>query len=331
MKEKKALSFCCRILSGWLAALLLTALTTLPVTVTLQKVSVPDNISDILQKMDFVKLIEENEGLQQQVESMGIPTSAVNEAMHSNVMGEVVELYMQDIQTVITGADEELGFSVDAVMGILGENIDEIVDFTQEYVPGANQMPREDLKKEVQQNLKQQSTTLTEMLPSVSDLKESTTADGENGGDLSFLQDAIVFIRTTLLPSLCVGVVVLSVVIALLQCRQLRGVRRVGITFFSAGMTTLTFTLAVEGVLRLVEHKIPVEFVGLLKPLVQVVEHGFFVFTIVYMSVAAVCMVLFWTVAYVHKRRQKLEVVGVETTQTPSSLPADASTETITE
>ncbi len=292
----------------------------MPIAATIQRVTIPDNISNVLGEIDFTKLIENNVDLQKQIEGMGIPPEAINEVMHSEVVGDIVEMYAHDVGNVIEGSAEESTFSTEAVMGILNDNIDEIAAFTRQYVPGADLVDEKELKEQLQQNLQEQSVAVTEMLPSVADLKQSTEGGGVRYGNLTSLKNGIVFVRESLTPILYAVICVLAVLIVILQYRELRGFWRTGVTFTSAGVTTLLLAVSAEGILKLTEGSIPAEAISLLKPLVQVFSRGFFTFAITYLSIGAVCMATFGVALLIRKKRRKATMGPVEQTA-PEMLP----------
>lgn len=292
MKWKKVGNVCGIIAAVLFSVMLLVVLVVTPLAASVQQFTVPDNLSDIIGEIDFTEIVKENEGFQQQMKTMGIPAEAVNEVMHSEIVEDITDLYEQDLSAALSGTQGVAAFTPEAVLNILTENTDEITEFARQYVPGADKLDEEKLKKQVETTIKEQGEAVTTFVPPATELATSLGAD-PSYGDLTPLQEGVAFVRDTLMLILYIALGVLTVLLLAVRYYHLRGLLWAGVTFAGSGVVTLLLALGVDGIFSLVKTMAPAEISGLLSSLSPVFSGQLYPFAIIYLSVGTVMLVGF--------------------------------------
>ncbi|MBP3381683.1 MAG: hypothetical protein J6L00_03460 [Clostridia bacterium] len=305
MKQNTALNVCGIVAAVLLSVLLFVVLIVTPIAATVQQLTVPDNLSDMIEEIDYTEIVKENKGFQQQVKEMGLPTEVINQAMHLDVVGEITALYEQDLNAVLDGTDASTQFTREAVMGIFLENADEIATFAKEYIPAAAKVDQKILEKQVEKVVKERGGAVVEFLPPAKELAQKVGAAQTANGDLTSLQKAITFVRETLMLILYISLGVLTALLLAVRWRYLRCCLWAGVTFAGGGLVTALVALGIGGLFSLLSTAVPAGVAGFLAPLRFIFANSLYAFAIIYGGVGVVLLATFIVATYLFKQKPK--------------------------
>lgn len=293
MEGNNARNICGMIVAVLLSVLLFTVLLVMPFAATVQSLTVPDNLSDLIKAIDFTALVKENEGFQQQVEEMGIPADAINQVMHSDIVEDITELYENDLNAALENADTETQFTKQAVMQIFLDNTQEIAAFAKQYVPNAAYISEQALEKQVEITIKERGGAVVNFLPPAKELAQTVIAANDPDGSLAALQKAVTFVRETLMVILYAAFGVLTVLLLAVRWRGWRCCLWAGVTFAGGGLVTALSALGISGLFSLLSSALPATVTDFLTPLGNVFSNGLFPFAVIFGSMGVIFLVTF--------------------------------------
>lgn len=235
-----------------LCVLLILLLILSPVISAVSNITKPETISKILTSIDYEKVLSSvdknsepdvdepeisdeaiTDIIQNDViENLGIPTEVVTDLMNSSAMDDIIQLYTKDIDTVLTGKDEELSFTPEAVKGILTENIDEFTDIVIETLPEGESANKEEVKQLLLKNLDESAESISSFLPNVNEIIPKDTN--------SQIMSAVRFVQKgTLALVFWIIVAVLSLIIFFSRAKRFKGFIWLGVVYLLSGVLLL--------------------------------------------------------------------------------------------
>lgn len=306
MNQNKALNICGIVAAVLLSILLFVVLLITPLAATVQSLTVPDNLSDFIGEIDFTEIVKENTVFKQQVDEMGLPVDAINQVMQLDVVGEITELYEQDLNAVIEGIDAAPQFTNEAVMDIFLKNTDEIVAFAKQYVPTAARLDQKVLKKQVEKTVKERGGAVVNFLPPAKELAKTVGVAAPTYGELSHLQSGIRFVREKLMPILYIALGVSAALLLAVRWRHLRCCLWAGVTFSGGGLVTALLALGIGGLFSLLSSALPAEIADFIVPLSDVFTKDLYLFAIIYGGVGVVLLTTFIVATHLFNKAGKL-------------------------
>ncbi len=133
----------------------------------------PRNITEIIRNIDYVELLLENEEVMDAVgdaieDSTGIKSEIktyVEPIMESGIAEEIVTIYVEDITAIIDGDVTEYTINKQTLTGLVDKHMDEIVDLVEENAPEGTVIPKEEIKKTVNETVDTYGEQLIEAMP----------------------------------------------------------------------------------------------------------------------------------------------------------------------
>lgn len=136
-----------------LSILLLVTLIASPIVTAASDFVKPETIREVITTVDYEKVLVDNDiDLGSSMEEFGIPADAVTQIMKTDAVGDVVELYVKEIEAAIAGKEENY-ITPDAIKQIADENLSDLVDIIFDYIPEEEipeDMTMEEMKTEVE-------------------------------------------------------------------------------------------------------------------------------------------------------------------------------------
>lgn len=236
---------------------------------------------------------------------MGLPVEVINQAMQLDVVGEITELYEQDLNAAIEGVDAAPRFTNEAVMDVFLANADEIVAFAKQYVPTAVYIDQKVLKKQVEKAVKERGGAVVNFLPPAKELAKTVSAQQAEQGDFTLLQNAVTFVRETLMLVLYIALSVLAALLLAVRWRHLRCCLWAGVTFAGGGLVTALLALGIGGLFSLLSPALPAEITGFLTPLSHLFSNGLYPFAIIYGGVGVALLITFIVATHLFNKTEK--------------------------
>ena len=254
-----------------LSLVLLVTLIVSPVVTAASDFVKPETIRKIVTTVDYETILVDNGiDLGASMEDFGIPTEAVTEIMKTDAVGDVVELYVKEIEAAFAGSDESY-ITADAIKQIANENLSDLVDIIFDFIPEEDipeDVTLEEMKTEVETVFTEYiDTNAEEIVSFLPDVKEIIveTVDTQVIEVVNYVQNG------TFTAAIWGLIAVLS--LAIFGCRwpRFKGFMWLGVVFFLATVCTFALSAALDSVLvELVISMIP-GFEGVVAPAMSVV------------------------------------------------------------
>ncbi len=193
-----------------------------------------DNLTKIVRSIDFEELLFGDGALEQQLGEYGFLLEAFSE---TNVMEEVVELYINDVMSALNGSGEKQ-LTADAVQELLIGHMDDIMPVVKAKLGDAAAfLPEEEIKKSVVNYLDTYGDSIIGMIPSIEDLGLS--------------EEVLVGVRllgegkiVTLMLITAIG---LSILVLLLRWVRLKGFLWLGVTYLLSAVVVGLASFGIGG------------------------------------------------------------------------------------
>ncbi len=178
---KGFLNFAGIVLAVILSILLLVALIVTPIISSATDMINPKTLQKVFASIDYEQILASSDsGVEIDEDGSGLPNSTIQGLMKTEIIKEMLELYIQDATTVLSGENKEKEYTPTAIKGILTENIDEVTDIAFELLKEEDpQITKEELKTQMLSDIDQISEDLSKLLPDTEELIDVDSMDEE--------------------------------------------------------------------------------------------------------------------------------------------------------
>lgn len=224
-----------------LSLVLLVTLIASPIITAASDFVKPETIREVVTTIDYQKVLEDNGiDLGSSMEEFGIPSDAVNQIMQTDAVGDVIELYVKEIEAAIAGEDVSY-ITPDAIKQIAGENLPALVDIIFDYIPEEEipeDMTKEEIKAEVETAFTEYiDTNAEEIISYLPDVKEVIvqSVDTQVIETIRYVQNG------TFTAAVWIAIAVLSLLIYGCRWPRFKGFMWLGVVYLLG--TAVTFAL----------------------------------------------------------------------------------------
>ena len=224
----KILNGLAAIIAALLVPVLVALLVAVPVVSGICSVANPDKLTSMIKNIDFGEIILSSPDLSHALESTGISADAVNEILDMDMIGELTDMYIEDVTAILSGEQLESKLNTESILAIYDKYSQEVLELVKTYAPEPIQIPDKELSEEVRTLVEEQAEQLLTSLPTAEDIRFSLSSSGI---DTSMIADTFNFIRTSLTPILIGVLVIFSLLIFGLRAYHLEGTIWLGIVY----------------------------------------------------------------------------------------------------
>ncbi len=272
------------LLATVLSIVLIVVLIAMPVLSAASSFTQGETLHQVMEEIDYTEVITSaavnagvvSEDLTGAVEVQGISADIVQDIMGSDAVGEVLDLYMDDAFAALEGNGGEVSLTPEALQGIAGEHMDELVDIAKNFLGEDMELTDAQVEEFVNMTIEENAETIIEMLPSVGEIlpvvgeTAQPSADGSSAGignssntsvaqenaaveavttmPDSMLVDALVSLRNgTSMVAIVIVAAVLSLLILLCRIKRFRGFMWLGVVYLLSAGLTLGMSMLVKG------------------------------------------------------------------------------------
>ena len=234
--DKKIINILGIITAAVLSIILVILLVALPMVSAATSFFKAKNIHKVIADIDYSQIITSEMGVGEgEIPALG--NDLMNELMKTEMMKEIVEIYVDNIFEVMEGESEDTGFTADEIMAIANRHIDELAEILKAYIGTSIPLTDKTLKEMTRLVAKEYSATIAEMIPTAEDL----------GLDSEVL-NIIMKLRNGTYFGIVLGVAIgLTLAVMLCQVMKFKGFMWIGIDYLLAAVLSLTASFIVKG------------------------------------------------------------------------------------
>ena len=234
------------IAASLLSVLLTVVLVAAPVTSAVSSFLQADTLHKVVKEIDYSKLLETIGESSGEGAAIELPGEVVQAIAQTEAVGELMDLYMEEIFSAIDGNTQPV-LTTDALLGIVQNNMDEIVEIMNTYM-GADEIFTEETTSEIiTAVVETEGERIIEMLPKAEDLG-LVPSGGDVSSEETIVMAGVQMVRSGgLLMIVILAAAVLSVLIFLLRVMRFKGFMWLGAVYFVAAALSLVVALAVGG------------------------------------------------------------------------------------
>ncbi len=208
-----------------------------------------NQLSDFLGEIDYSAFLPNGEELFDSMGDLPVNNQLVNEIMGSDAVKEVIDQYAQGFDAALSGEPAE-GLTVEGILQIADENMDELVDIIQENVE--LEIDEQTLRTEISKAVKENAPELLESLPAPQAILEEMDPQ---------VTEAL---KTVFDPMIAVTLLIVSLVLAALiyACRWYRfgGFIWIGVDSVIVSFLVGIIMIALNGAKSLLLGILPLDF-----------------------------------------------------------------------
>jgi hypothetical protein len=135
---KKVLNVFGIILSVIFSIVLVPVLVATPIVSALSGFTQAETIQEVVASVDYGEIIDTaimaaDPGMADELEDMGISGDAVQDLMETETVGEVLDLYVEDMFSTLDGESSEISFDEDTIQDIISANKEELLPFVKQF------------------------------------------------------------------------------------------------------------------------------------------------------------------------------------------------------
>lgn len=230
------------LLSIVLSIVLLAVLIVSPVFTAASDFVKPETIHTVIKNIDYEKILVDNGiDVENSMQEYGIPAEAITDIMESDMVGDVIDLYVKEVEAALAGDMDASYLNADAIKLIAGENIDDLVDIAFQFIPKeeiSQDVPVENLKQEIKAGITEYvDTNAEEIVSYLPDVKEMIvqTVDTQVVETIRYIQNG------TFTTAVWIAIAVLSLLIFGCRWPRFKGFMWLGVVYLLG--TVCTFTL----------------------------------------------------------------------------------------
>ncbi len=285
------------IFASLLSILLVVMLLVFPVFRAVTSVATASTLTDIVQNIDYTALLPSSDEVKEMIgeDWEEVPVvgdilkddaldQVVDGIMKSDAVGEIIELYADDVVNTVMQNGKEKQLTPEALIAIAAKESRSLIQIIRPYIPEAQNLSDEELSREIQTYVSENSEQILSFLPDIAELTgtDGTVEDiigGLESGEIdpedivdefedgtytyrpedahapasaeNWDDDPFALIRQLLAPSVSVTFIVVIVVLALLiaLCRFNRfgGLLWLGIDTLIAAVPVALLAIAIKG------------------------------------------------------------------------------------
>jgi len=157
-----------------------------------------------------------------------INTEQLDAILSSKVVKEFVETYTEDLAAAFVGGAEGGQFNAEKIKAIVNDNMDEIVDLLQEFVPECADMDKSELIANIQKAMDEGAEALVQALPKPQEFRDEIVKNSP-GLELVF---QIIAKKNTIRLAIIGVIVLVSALIFLCRLCGFRGFRWLAVDLF---------------------------------------------------------------------------------------------------
>lgn len=252
---KSICNFFGSIAAFFLSIILIAVLLIIPIVSGVTSFSQIDNLKKVVSQINFSEW---------EVLEKGSDSEMITAVVKTDMLAEIIELYIEDIFLTLEESAEERNLTPEAIKTLANEHMDELIPIAKEMMAkelsltaGGIAIKDEDIAKMIQQVLDEEAETLIEAFPTVEDL-------GINDDVVLGLK----YLREGVILRVVIGIAaVLSLLILLFRCIKWKGFMWLGVVYLIAtGMTIIEAVGISKGASSVTAEVVP-ESEGLLEPI----------------------------------------------------------------
>lgn len=214
---------------GSLACLLLCFILTVsavavPFYYSITALTVPEAVAQVVQKIDYVRVINDSPNLQTALNSFGIKPKQVENFMKSDKAQEIITVYADEMTEILLSIPESRMLDLSLVKETVNENLDVFIDIAADST-GVN-FSKSKVKKQVNNYIKENEAKIEKALPAVEDTRTVIKTIMA-----STLLERSLTLKTALILTAAVGVIIALIFII----KRTAGFLWLGISLGTAG------------------------------------------------------------------------------------------------
>lgn len=167
-KQNKAVGVITAILATFLSIFFVIFTLAAVLTGTVASLVKPANVVQVVQNIDYTQILLEDESVSAMIEELDIDPQVVNEFMQSKAVAEIVGVYAESISAALTGKEIPEGLTVDKLLAIADEHLDEIVDIVQDVYP--MEITKEEVSTQLKTLISDNAESIVASLPTAQEL-----------------------------------------------------------------------------------------------------------------------------------------------------------------
>lgn len=208
-----------------------------------------------------------------------IPTEQLEAILSSNVVKEFIESYTEDLTAAFVDGAESGQFNAEKIKAIVNDNMDEIVDILQEFVPEYANMDEAELIANIQKALDEGAEALAQALPNPQEFRDEIM---KNSPEMEAVLQLIAK-KNNIRLAIIGAIVLVSALIFLCRLCGFRGFRWLAVDLFvGAGFNGL-FCAGLSSVVAMLKEFLADNAIvaGLVESLLSAFTTGMIVRTVV--------------------------------------------------
>lgn len=303
MKKNGALDIIFKIFAILLCIILVPALIVTVLVGSVSNIVTPKTVVKVVKSIDFQEVILQNEDLAESLEEMNISDQSVQQIIKSNTVEQIIEVYVEDINSVILN-ENGTKFNSETLKNIANENKEEIKGIIAELVgeDAVKEMGQEEFDRGIEEFINEGLAGMVEGLPKPQEVVENIPKD---------TLEVIRVFNSGVVTNVCVGFcAVLFVIILLLRLREYSFFIWFSVILIVTAVF-LSSTYSVFAVLPgLISEDLPVsaETVG---SIIAVLTQNILITAIVMFVLAAVFMAAFFVIRKIRNKKEENPVEEV--------------------
>lgn len=235
-----------------LSIALVVSLIAVPMYSVTKSLVKPDNITKIIQQIDYSELIlnqvnssgavedvlESNPELKEHVEMY------IEPIMQSPIVEDMVTMCVDDVTAMFNGEFTEYSLTEETLAALVGEHMDEVVTIIQEKAPEGAALPEEEIREKVNETVQTYGSAIIEALPAPEEL-QTMVGDAKE-------QPVVALVTDSTVPIILYGfIALLAVLIFFCLYGRARGLLCLGIDAVVASLFlfAVTFLLGENGLI----------------------------------------------------------------------------------
>lgn len=176
---KKVLNVFGILFSVVFSVVLIPVLVATPVVSALSGFTQPEAIQEVVANVDYGEIIDTalitaDPEMAEQLEEIGFSGDTVQELMETDTVGDVLDVYVEDMFAVLEGEEIGSSFSAETIQDIISENKEELLPFVNQFVGmqtgGEVTVSDEEAEKMLDTLMEEHGDVVMDMLPTAEEL-----------------------------------------------------------------------------------------------------------------------------------------------------------------
>lgn len=169
MVKKRVLKLLGSIACALLSLILFAAAVAVPFYYSITALTVPEAVAQVVQSVDYVKVIKASPKLQTALSSFGIKPGQAESFMKSSKAQEIIKIYADEVTEIFLNLPENRTVDLSLVKEMVNENLDAFIDIAEESSDA--DFSKAKIKKQVNRFIEKNEAKIEKALPAIEETR----------------------------------------------------------------------------------------------------------------------------------------------------------------